>query len=183
MPWIVHHDRIYHTYHFRGVSLQQGRGASAICQKYSSERMLHMHQRKTLAAAQGLYGVQGAVLRELEKQTSIKSCSADEGGCGRRQPMQQFLEGTPPAAFALQLVWESGQESGQDIRDTLDIIREVRAVICPCMRHISVFPPRRAQNRCKSLCSSSAIFLKTQRGHVPQQCISEKHLLPCTSFV
>lgn len=90
-----------------------------------------MHQRKTLAAAQGLCGVQGAVLRELEKQTSIKSCSTDEGGCGRRQPMQQFLEGTPPAAFALQLVWESGQESGQDIRDTLDIIREVRAVNMP----------------------------------------------------
>ena len=67
-----------------------------------------------------------AVIRELEKRTSIKSCNTDEGGCGRRGPMQQFLEGQQPRAFALQLVWESLQEAGQDIRDTLELIQEVR---------------------------------------------------------
>ena len=66
-----------------------------------------------------------AVIRELEKRTSIKSCNTDEGGCGRRGPMQQFLEGQQPRAFALQLVWESLQEAGQDIRDTLELIQEV----------------------------------------------------------
>ena len=67
-------------------------------------------------------GAQGsAVIRELEKRTTIKSCSTDEGGCGRRGPMQQFLEGRQPRAFALQLVWESLQETGQDIRDTLEL--------------------------------------------------------------
>ncbi len=66
-----------------------------------------------------------AVIREMEKRTSIKSCNTDEGGCGRRGPMQQFLEGQQPRAFALQLVWESLQEAGQDIRDTLELIQEV----------------------------------------------------------
>ena len=79
-----------------------------------------------MAAQESCCGAQGsAVIRELEKRTSIKSCSTDEGGCGRRGPMQQFLEGRQPAAFALQLVWESLQEAGQDIRDTLELVQEV----------------------------------------------------------
>lgn len=77
-------------------------------------------------------GAQGsAVIRELEKRTTIKSCSTDEGGCGRRGPMQQSLEGQQPRAFALQLVWESLQEAGQDIRDTLELIQEVAAQPLP----------------------------------------------------
>lgn len=76
-----------------------------------------------------------AVIRELEKRTSIKSCNTDEGGCGRRGPMQQFLEGQQPRAFALQLVWESLQEAGQDIRDTLELIQEV-GVWPPCTCHL-----------------------------------------------
>ena len=67
------------------------------------------------------------MIRELERRTTIKSCSTDEGGCGRRGPMQQSLEGRQPRAFALQLVWESLQEAGQDIRDTLELIQEVAA--------------------------------------------------------
>ena len=83
---------------------------------------------RRLAPELGGCGVQGsAVIRELEKRTTIKSCSTDEGGCGRRGPMQQSLEGQQPHAFALQLVWESLQEAGQDIRDTLELIQEVAA--------------------------------------------------------
>lgn len=65
------------------------------------------------------------MLRELEKQTTLKSCDLDMGGCGRMHPMQLLLQGAQPRCFALQLVWETGQESAQDIRDTLDIVREV----------------------------------------------------------
>ena len=71
------------------------------------------------------------MIRELERRTTIKSCSTDEGGCGRRGPMQQSLEGRQPRAFALQLVWESLQEAGQDIRDTLELIQEVAAQPLP----------------------------------------------------
>ena len=56
----------------------------------------------------------------------MKSCDRDAGGCGRKGTPQVFLQGAQPRCFALQLVWESGQESGLDIRETLDIVQEVR---------------------------------------------------------
>ena len=66
------------------------------------------------------------VLHKLERATNRKSCDRDAGGCGRKSTLQVFLQGPQPRCFALQLVWESGQESGLDIRETLDIIQEVR---------------------------------------------------------
>lgn len=69
---------------------------------------------------------QGQALREVEGQT-LKSCDTDRGGCGRDQQVRFFLEGTPPAAFTLQLAWERNQESAADIRDTMATIQEVRA--------------------------------------------------------
>ena len=72
------------------------------------------------------YGAQGMVLHKLERATNRKSCDRDAGGCGRKSTLQVFLQGPQPRCFALQLVWESGQESGLDIRETLDIVQEVR---------------------------------------------------------
>lgn len=69
--------------------------------------------------------VQGEALRGVERQT-LKSCDTDEGGCGRDQAVLAFLEGTPPAAFTLQLAWESHAESSADIRATMATIQEVR---------------------------------------------------------
>ena len=66
------------------------------------------------------------MLHKLERATNRKSCNRDAGGCGRKSTLQVFLQGAQPRCFALQLVWESGQESGLDIRETLDIIQEVR---------------------------------------------------------
>ncbi|CAL8470323.1 g9865 [Coccomyxa elongata] len=65
----------------------------------------------------------GQALREVEGQT-LKSCDTDRGGCGRDQQVRFFLEGTPPAAFTLQLAWERNQESAADIRDTMATIQE-----------------------------------------------------------
>ena len=67
------------------------------------------------------------MLHKLERATNRKSCDRDAGGCGRKSTLQVFLQGAQPRCFALQLVWESGQESGLDIRETLDIIQEVRS--------------------------------------------------------
>jgi len=73
---------------------------------------------------------QGQVLREVERQTQ-KSCDTDKGGCGRDQQVLAFLEGTPPAAFTLQLAWESHAESSADIRDTMATIQEVCRTFFP----------------------------------------------------
>ena len=67
------------------------------------------------------------MLHKLERATNRKSCDRDAGGCGRKSTLQVFLQGPQPRCFALQLVWESGQESGLDIRETLDIIQEVHS--------------------------------------------------------
>ena len=74
--------------------------------------------------------MQGMVLHKLERATNRKSCDRDAGGCGRKSTLQVFLQGPQPRCFALQLVWESGQESGLDIRETLDIVQEVRRARC-----------------------------------------------------
>jgi hypothetical protein len=72
---------------------------------------------------------QGRVLAELEAQVQ-KRCDRDAGGCGAEGPMQHLLEGAPPAAFTLQLAWESQRQSGEDIAATMAFICEV--VLCAC---------------------------------------------------
>ena len=64
------------------------------------------------------------MLAEVEAQVQ-KRCDAEGGGCGARGPMQHLLEGAPPAAFTLQLAWESQRQSSEDIAATMAVIREV----------------------------------------------------------
>jgi hypothetical protein len=63
-------------------------------------------------------------MQELQAQ-DMKSCNTDVGGCGRPSSLQQFLEETAPRVFTMQLAWESQQESGQAICETLAAIQEV----------------------------------------------------------
>lgn len=79
---------------------------------------------------------QGQVLREVEGQTQ-KSCDTDKGGCGRDQQVLAFLEGMLPAAFTLQLAWESHAESSADIRDTMATIQEVRCTFPPFLHKLT----------------------------------------------
>ena len=47
------------------------------------------------------------------------------GGCGELCAIQHALEGTPPAAFTVQLAWESQREGSSAIADTLAAVSEV----------------------------------------------------------
>jgi hypothetical protein len=54
-----------------------------------------------------------------------KSCDTDRGGCDAPAAIQHFLVGDPPAAFTMQLAWESQRQSGEDIAATMAAISEV----------------------------------------------------------
>lgn len=67
-----------------------------------------------------------------------KSCDTDVGGCGELCAIRHSLEGTPPAAFTVQLAWESQREGGSAIADTLAAVSEVRWLWALCL---FVYPP------------------------------------------
>lgn len=46
------------------------------------------------------------------------------GGCGEINGIQHILE-RPPKVFAMQIAWESQNESAEDINATMSVIREV----------------------------------------------------------
>lgn len=119
-----------------------------------------------------------AVIRKLERHTTIKSCNRDEGGCGRTGPMQQFVEGCQPRAFALQLVWESLQEAGQDIRHTIDLIYEVRSF------HILMsLPPHRDMHVHHAFRSWCGVSAQGWPGHERNQGAHLGGGLPCSQIL
>ncbi|KAK9809137.1 hypothetical protein WJX72_009962 [[Myrmecia] bisecta] len=64
----------------------------------------------------------GSMLREIE-QNMQKSCDKDTGGCGDLLRVRHFLNNMP-AIFTMQLIWESQQESSDDILLTLHALSE-----------------------------------------------------------
>ena len=65
----------------------------------------------------------GNLLRCAEAQQQ-KSCDEDLGGCGSPNPVNHFLEGTPPRVFTLQVAWESHSEGPDVIASTLAALDE-----------------------------------------------------------
>ena len=62
--------------------------------------------------------------------TLLASSTDDElhctaGGCNTLNSVQHFLEGRPPRVFTMQLVWETNNESRDDIQATMKTIEEV----------------------------------------------------------
>ncbi|KAK9809101.1 hypothetical protein WJX72_009369 [[Myrmecia] bisecta] len=64
----------------------------------------------------------GMILRQIEGNHQ-KTCDTDRGGCGNKLSVRHFLNSVP-LIFTLQLAWESQQEEGQDILDTLNGVEE-----------------------------------------------------------
>ena len=69
--------------------------------------------------------IPAAVVQGIDAQDQ-KTCDTDEGGCGRLNHIQRFLEGVPPPVFTLQLAWECHAESTEAITEVLDAVQEVR---------------------------------------------------------
>ena len=58
-------------------------------------------------------------------QQSTKAMVWHVGGCNAQKKVQHHLEGSVPHVFTMQLAWQSNNEKGDDIRQTMNGITEV----------------------------------------------------------